>query len=83
MNIAVLAVAGIASALAAQLIRKTNPEISSVLTIGTGVLIAAAVVAQILPVTTQIQIFLDRADWEIFSSSAASEKLMVLTTARK
>ncbi|MGI6261151.1 MAG: SpoIIIAC/SpoIIIAD family protein [Acutalibacteraceae bacterium] len=62
MNIAVLAVAGIASALAAQLIRKTNPEISSVLTIGTGVLIAAAVVAQILPVTTQIQIFLDRAD---------------------
>ncbi len=61
MNIAVLAVAGIAAALVAQLIRKTNPEISSVLLIGVGVLIAAAVVAQILPLTTQIRIFLDRA----------------------
>ena len=62
MDIAVLAAAAVASALAAQLIRRTNPEVSSVLAIGTGVLIAAAVMVQILPVTTQIRIFLDRAD---------------------
>ena len=60
MDIAVLAVAGIAAALVAQLIRKTNPEISAVLAIGTGVIIAAAVIAQIFPITTQIQVFLSK-----------------------
>ena len=62
MDIAVLAVAGVASALVAQLVRKTNPEISSVLAIATGVLIAAAVITQILPITTQIQVFLNQAN---------------------
>ena len=60
MDITALAVAGVAAALASQLVRKTNPEISTVLALGTGVLIAAAVVLQILPVTTQIQLFLSK-----------------------
>lgn len=62
MDIAVLAASAIASALAAQLIRKTNPEIASVLAAAAGILIAASVLLQLLPVTTQIRIFLDKAD---------------------
>ena len=64
MNMMVVAVVGIIAALISQMLRKTNPEISTVLAIGTGIIIAAAVITELLPVATQIRVFLDRANVE-------------------
>lgn len=58
MEITVLSVVAVLAAIVSQLIRKNSPEISTVLTIGAGVLIASNVIGESLPFIHQIQALL-------------------------